>query len=128
MMKTLLAVAALSVLLVACGGGGSASGGDSGADGTAAMAAGFSTELTKVKECVQGEVNGGAPCTTNFLEDPVTKMCSDVRTGKPNTDYPEADLTKFTATCDDWKAFLTLDAATKVTTLEKMIADAAALK
>ena len=128
MMKALLTAAALSVLLVACGGGGGDSAGDSGAAGTAAMADGFSTELTKIKECVQGELSGGAPCTTNFLQDPVTRMCSDVRTGKPNTDYPDADLTKFTATCDDWKNFLTLDSATKVTTLEKMIADAAALK
>ena len=118
-MKALLVAAVLPVLIAACGGGGGASGGDSGAGGTAAMAASFSAELTKIKECVQGEVNGGAPCTTNFLEDPVTRMCSDVRTGKTNATYPDADLTKFSGTCDDWKNFLTLDPATRVTTLRK---------
>ena len=92
------------------------------------MAANFSAELTKIKECVQGEANGGAACTINFLQDPVTRLCSDVRTGKTNPAFPDADLSKFTATCDDWKNFLTLDANAKITTLDKMISSAGAIQ
>ena len=129
MIKAFAVLAALSMLFVACGGGGDDGGnGGSGGGGTSAMAAGFSAELVKIKECVQGEINGGAPCGINFLQDPVTRFCSDVRTGKTNAQFPNADLTKFSATCDDWKDFLTLDAATKVTTLDKMIADVGALQ
>jgi hypothetical protein len=67
-------------------------------------------------------------CGIDFLQDPVTRMCSDVRTGKTNAQFPEADLTKFATTCDDWKNFLGLDAATKLTPLDKMIAGVTALK
>jgi hypothetical protein len=130
MTKPLL-LAALSTFLfaAACGGGGDGDGGNGGGGGgTGAMAAAFSTELTKIKECVQTESTGGAACGINFLQDPVTRMCSDVRTGKTNAQFPSAELSEFTATCDDWKNFLTLDTATKLTTLDKMIGETDALK
>lgn len=125
MTKRLLfaALLTLPLALAACGGGGDDDdGGNGGGAGTAEMAARFSEELGKIKECVQGQVNGGAACSIDFLNDPVTRMCSDVRTGKTNAQFPKADLSKFTATCDDWKNFLTLDANAKLTTLDKMIA------
>jgi hypothetical protein len=132
MTKRLLFAALLSLglLAAACGGGDDDDGGNGGGGtaGTAQMATRFSDELGKIKECVQGQVNGGAACGIDFLNDPVTRMCSDVRTGKVNAEFPKADLTKFTATCDDWKNFLTLDANAKLTTLDKMIADAGAIK
>ena len=128
MTKAIALLALLPLFLVACGGGGDDDGGGSGAGGTAAMAANFETEVNKVKTCVQDEAAGKGACTINFLQDPVTRMCSDVRTGKTNATFPEADLTKFAGTCDEWKNFLTLDASTKIATLDKMIADVVALK
>lgn len=128
MIKAAVAVALLSVFFVACGGGGDDDGGSSGGGGTGAMAANFETELGKTKECIQGEIDGKGACAINFLLDPVTRMCSDVRTGKTNAAFPDADLSKFTATCDEWRTFQTADAAAKVTSLDKMIAGVTALK
>jgi hypothetical protein len=127
----LLAAAAFALVLAACGGGDDDDGGGGGGGatgGTPEMAASFTTELTKIKECVQPAATGGAACGMNFLQDPVTKMCGDVRTGKVNAQFPKADLSKFTATCDDWKNFLSLDANAKVTTLDKMLTGVAAIQ
>jgi hypothetical protein len=127
----LLAAALFALTFAACGGGGDDDGGGGGGGatgGTPEMAASFTAELTKIKECVQPAVTGGAACGTNFLQDPVTRMCSDVRTGKVNAAFPKADLSKFTATCDDWKTFLGQDAAGRVTTIDKMIAAVGAIK
>jgi hypothetical protein len=130
MTKRLLLATVLTIGLgfAACGGDDDDGGNGGGGAGTAQMAARFGNELTKIKECVQGQVNGGAACGIDFLNDPVTRMCSDVRTGKVNAEFPNADLTKFTATCDDWKNFLTLDANAKLTTLDKMITDTGAIQ
>lgn len=132
MKKSLLLAAALTALMTAaCGGGGDDGGnggGGGGGAGTGAMAATFSTELAKIKECVQTEASGGAACGINFLTDPVTRMCSDVRTGKTSVEFPSADLSKFTPTCDEWKTFLGLGASEKITTLDKMIGTVDALK
>lgn len=92
------------------------------------MAAAFETEITKTKECVQGQIDGKAACGIDFLQDPITRLCSDVRTGKVNPQFPSADLTKFTGTCDDWKNVLSLGPAEKITTLDKMLAAVAPLK
>ena len=129
MMKRLVfATVIAAALLAACGGGGDDDGGNGAAAGTSAMAAAFETELTKTKECVQGEIDGKGACAINFLQDPVTRFCSDVRTGKVNPQFPDADLTKFTATCDDWKNVLAIGPAEKVTTLDKMLTAVAPLK
>jgi hypothetical protein len=127
--RLLLAAAALALLLASCGGGGDdGGGGTTEGAGTAEMATTFGKELTKIKECVQGEADGGTACGMNFLLDPVTRMCSDVRTGKINADFPNSDLSRFTGACDDWKNFLSLDTAAKLTTLDKMIADVGAIQ
>jgi hypothetical protein len=123
----LAAIFALS--LSACGGGSGDGGkGGSSAQGTSAMAGAFSTELTKVQECVQGEVDGKGPCTVDYLLNPVTSMCSDVRTGRPNTSFTGADYAKFTATCDNWKSVLGDDNPTKVTQIGQMVTDLKALQ
>lgn len=134
MTKRLFLAAFLTMALAACGGddddGGDESGGGGGGSGpgTAEMAGRFGEELTRLKECVKGQVDGGPECTVNFLNAPVTRMCSDVRLGKPNAEFPQADLTRFTATCADWQNLLSLDANAKLTTLEKMIADTSAIE
>ena len=92
------------------------------------MAAEFASQIGKIKDCFQGQVDGKGDCGTNLLLDPVTRMCSDVRTGKPNPQFPGADLTKFTKTCDDWKSVLGLDAAGKVTLLTNMVGEVAAIR
>lgn len=132
MHKPLAAAIVCALLLAACGGGGGDDGGGSNGGGkdagsTSAMAAAFSTELTAVKTCVQGELDSKTPCAINLLSNPVTAMCSDVRTGKPNQ-FPGADYTKFTGTCDQWTALLTTVGAEKVTKLTTMISEVDALK
>lgn len=130
MTKRLLLAAALSISLAACGGGGG-SGGSSGgksAASTAGLAGEFATEIGKIKDCYQGEVDKKGDCSTDLLTDPVTRMCSDVRTGKPNPQFPGADFTKFVKTCDDWKSVLGLDAAGKVTLLNNMVTEVSAIK
>ena len=130
MKKRLFLAALLTMALAACGGDDDDGGGGGGGSqaGTAEMAGRFGEELNKIKTCVKGQVDGGAACSIDFLNDPVTRMCSDVRTGKINADFPKADLTKFTGTCDDWKSFLTLDANAKLTTLDKMIAETSGIQ
>lgn len=132
MTKRLLLAALLALPFAACGGGGDSGGSGpnskTSAAGTAGMAAAFSDELAKIKECVQGQVDGKGDCGVDLLQDPVTRMCSDVRTGKPNPAFPGADFSKFTKTCDDWKSVLGLDAAGKVTLLTGMAAELEPLK
>ena len=131
MQKPLIAALALSLLFAACGGGGSdddgGGGGGTNAGSTSAMAGSFSSELVKLRDCVQGEVDGKSPCSADFLSNPVTLMCSDVRTGKPNQ-FPGADYTKFTGTCDQWSTVLTTPGAEKVAKLNTMIGEVDALK
>ena len=119
-----------SLLFAACGGD-SASGdeksGGSNAAGTAAMAGAFATEMTSIKTCLQSEVDAKTPCAVNFLQDPITRMCSDVRTGRPNQ-FAGADYSKFTATCDSWATVLQSDAAGKISKLDAMLAEVNALK
>ncbi len=124
-MKHLLLAAALVIPIAACGGGGTAGEGaktGSNAAGTAAMSASFTAEITKIKTCVQGQVDGKGDCAINFLQDPVTRMCSDVSTGRPNQ-FAGADYKKFTPTCDAWAAVLGQTAPEKLTTLAKMLTD-----
>ena len=120
-----------SFLLSACGGdsasGNEDPGGGTNPAGTAAMAAAFATEMTSIKACLQSEVDAKTPCAVNFLQDPITRYCSDVRTGRPNQ-FAGADYTKFTATCDSWATVLQSDAAGKITKLDTMIADVNARK
>ena len=119
-----------SLLFAACGGdnasGDERSGGSSAA-GTAAMAGAFATEMTSIKTCLQGEIDLKTPCAVNFLQDPITRMCSDVRTGRPNQ-FAGADYSKFTATCDSWATVLQSDAAGKISKLDAMLAEVNALK
>jgi len=124
----------LSATLAACGGGddddgGSpGNGGGSSAAGTTAMAGAFTTEITKIKDCFQGEVDGKGACSVNLLSDPVTGLCSDVRIGKANAQFPGADYAKFAKTCSDWSSVLSLDTAGKVTLLSKMVTELEAVK
>ena len=118
------------LLLAACGGD-SASGdekpGGTNAAGTAAMAGAFATEMTSIKACLQGEVDSKTPCAVNFLQDPITRMCSDVRTGRPNQ-FAGADYAKFTPTCDSWATVLQSDAAGKIGKLDAMLTEVNSLK
>ncbi|MGE3076703.1 MAG: hypothetical protein AB7N24_21755 [Dehalococcoidia bacterium] len=135
MKKPLLFAVVLAALLAACGGGG----GDSKSDvpgarasvdtaGTAAMAGALIEELNTMKTCYADQVAGKGDCGIVLLQDPVTRICSGVRTGTPDPTYPTADLTKFTPTCDDWASALGLDAAGKVDLLTKMATNLEALK
>ena len=91
------------------------------------MAGAFATEMTSIKTCLQGEVDSKTPCAVNFLQDPITRMCSDVRTGRPNQ-FAGADYSKFGATCDNWATVLQSDAAGKISKLDAMLAEVNALK
>lgn len=130
-MNRLLIAAILLVPLAAACGGGSSGGTDtktgSNAAGTAAMNASFTEEIKKIQLCVQGQVDAKADCTINFLQDPVTRMCSDVSTGRPNQ-FVGADYKKFTPTCDSWATVLGQTAPEKLTTLAKMLTDLEAAK
>ncbi len=124
------ALLGLGLAVSSCGGGGGS--GDSGgktnsAAGTAGMAASFADELTKIQTCVQGDLDGKAACTIDFLQDPVSKMCSDVRTGRASQ-FPGADYSKFTATCDSWKTAIGSINKDKIPLLTQMITDVKAIK
>lgn len=128
-------LAALAVVLAACGGGASASKSDApgarasiDAAGTTAMANSLSDELGKMKTCFADQAAGKADCGIDLLQDPVTRICAGVRIGTPDPTFPSADLTKFTKTCEDWASALGLDAAGKVDLLTKMVADLQPLK
>ena len=94
----LLLIAALIVLPVAaaCGGGGDDGGGKkTNAASTAAMAQSFTVELTKMKQCIQDEIDGKAQCGGNLLSaDPVSNLCNDVRTGRAIHASSKVDLDK----------------------------------
>ena len=134
MPKHLVLAAVLAVTFAACGGGTASPGGGGGggngtsAAGTAGMAAAFATEVTRIRDCYQGQVDGKGDCGANLLQDPVTRLCSDVLTGRENVQYPGADYTKFTPTCDNWASVLGVDAAGKVSLLAKMATELEALK
>lgn len=127
MRKAVLASVLVASLLAACGGGGGSDGGSNAAASTSAMAGAFSTEITTIKACIQGEIDGKAACGINFLQDPITRMCSDVRTGRPNQ-FTGADYAKFTPTCDTWAGVLQSDAAGKIAKLDQMATQVDALK
>lgn len=128
-MKNLLLAAVLVIPFAACGGGDS--GGDSkgttNAAGTAGMSAAFIAEVKTIQTCVQGQVDGKGDCATNFLSNPVTLMCSDVSTGRPNQ-FAGADYAKFKPTCDAWATVLSQTAPEKLATLAKMITDLEAVQ
>ncbi len=131
----LVSTALLSAFLIACGGGSSASGDDDNggkqgtdASETQAMAASFSEEITKIRDCYQGQVDGKGDCGVTLLQDPVTRLCSGVRIGTVNPTYPNADLSKFGPTCDEWSKALGLDAAGKVALLDTMVTELETLK
>lgn len=137
MTKVLLfSTALLSALLIACGGGASGASGDDDNGGkkgtdaseTQAMAASFSEEVTKIRDCYQGQVDGKGDCGITLLQDPVTRLCSGVRIGTVNPAFPNADLSKFAPTCDEWSKALGLDAAGKVALLDTMVKELEALK
>jgi len=108
MLRSLLAVIASSALFVAaCGGGDSASTPkvDGTGGGARAMAAAMETDLTKLKDCFQGEKDGKAPCGTDLLTTQTTALCSDVRTGKSHT-FGVASYTAFEPLCASWSSLL----------------------
>lgn len=131
-MKALLLAAIIAVpLIAACGGGGGGGGGSAktNAASTAAMAQAFTTELTKMKQCVQDEVDGKGQCTAgNLLSgDPVSNFCNDVHTGRANQ-FPGADYSKFVGTCDSWGTALSLPAKERGAKIDQMITDLSAIK
>ena len=127
----LLLIAALIVFPVAaaCGGGGDGGGSKkTNAASTAAMAQSFTAELTKMKQCIQDEVDGKGQCSGNLLSaDPVSNLCNDVRTGRANQ-FAGADYTKFEATCDAWGGVLGSPAKERNAKIDQMITDLAAVK
>ena len=131
MVYRILLAACLTTFLAACGGGssrGNAKTGGTSAEGTAAMAKSFSTELTKVQDCVQGEIDGKGPCNIDAFNNPVTVMCNDIRTTRPNANFPGADYSKFTKTCSDWSSVLGVGASEKITKITAMENDLQALQ
>lgn len=130
-MKALL-IAALLLLPIAaaCGGGDDLGGGGkkTNAASTAAMAQSFTAELTKMKQCVQDEVDGKAQCGGNLLSaDPVSNLCNDVRTGRANQ-FAGADYTKFEKTCDAWSDVLGSPVKDRNAKIDQMITDLGAVK
>lgn len=127
----LLLIAALIVLPVAaaCGGGGDDGGGKkTNAASTAAMAQSFTAELTKMKQCIQDEIDGKAQCGGNLLSaDPVSNLCNDVRTGRANQ-FAGADYTKFQPTCEAWSDVLGSPVKDRNAKIDQMVADLAAVK
>lgn len=132
-MKRLLIAASLVLpIAVACGGGGGDSGGSgktgTNAASTAAMAASFTKELTTMKQCVQDEVDGKSTCGGNLLSsDPISMLCNDVHTGRANQ-FPDADYTKFEPTCSAWADALSSPAKDRLTKIDTMITNLAAIK
>jgi len=128
-MKRQLASLVFCVMfLAACGSGDDDSSADAKAAenpaGTAGLAGAFQTELTAIKDCVQGAVDGKAACEIGLFENPVSRLCSDVRTGRANT-FAGADYTKFEATCTAWSDVLS---STNEARLPKLTAMIEALK
>lgn len=112
-------------LFAACGGGG---GDDSPSDadaasnpeGTAGLAAAFQTELVKVQECTQAELDGKGACAIDLFSSPVSRMCSDVRTGRASA-FAGADYTKFEATCTAWADVLSTPKEARVAKITTMV-------
>ncbi|MEO8540872.1 MAG: hypothetical protein ABI577_14115 [bacterium] len=131
MKKLLLAALFVLPLAAACGGGGDDSGGAAKTNpaATAAMAAGFTKELTTMKQCVQDEVDGKAQCNSGNLlsTDPVSNLCNDVHTGKANQ-YVGADYKPFEATCSSWAEVLGLPVKDRNAKIDLMLTDLAAIK
>ncbi len=129
-MKLLLLAALIVVPIAAgCGGGGDGGGAKkTNAASTAAMAQSFSAELTKMKQCIQDEIDGKGQCAGNLLSaDPVSNLCNDVRTGRANQ-FAGADYSKFEATCDTWGDVLGSPIKERNGKIDQMITDLAAVK
>lgn len=129
-MKLFLIAAVIALpIAAACGGGGDGGGSKkTNAASTAAMAQSFTAELTKMKQCIQDEIDGKAQCGGNLLSaDPVSNLCNDVRTGRANQ-FAGADYTKFEATCAAWSDVLGSPIKERSAKIDGMITDLAAVK
>ncbi|HNM78054.1 MAG TPA: hypothetical protein PKI89_06815 [Tepidiformaceae bacterium] len=129
-MKALLIAALIALpLFAACGGGDDGGGGKkTNAASTAAMAQGFVAELTKMKQCIQDEVDGKSQCGGNLISaDPVSNLCNDVHTGRTNQ-YAGADYTRFQATCEAWSDVLGSPIKERNAKIDQMITDLGAIK
>lgn len=129
MRRSLFAATAFSALLLsACGGGNSATetkGGDT-AGGARAMSAAMEADLTKLKECFQGEKDGKAPCGTDLLTTQMTVLCSDVHTGKSNT-FGVSSYKAFEPLCASWASLLGTPLAERPDAISGMIEKAKAI-
>lgn len=92
------------------------------------MAQSFVTELGKMKQCTQDEIDGKSQCGGNLLSaDPVSNLCNDVRTGRANQ-FAGADYKRFEATCEAWADVLGSPTSARIAKIDQMVTDVSAIK
>ncbi len=90
------------------------------------MAAAMETDLTKLKDCFQGEKDGKGPCGTDLLTTQTTALCSDVKTGKANT-FGVASYKAFEPVCASWSSLLGISLAERPDAIAAIIEKAKAI-